>query len=328
MVEEKPELITNVPITAEAREVWLKELFKNELPHGGELFIPSDAFYANGLPRMRAKAMLRQLCDWLGIKPADIKLAFQSDANDHPDGKHYTLFVEPEVLHDEFVLGGFLAMSLTRYLVEDRKNVHLVNADQQGALLADCSISFGLGLVVINGINPTYGWLQTHLGHKNLLLKGFPLPNYTYMLKLFLRSHQVLLRRYGPALTPWAAQRLGVRPAKRPTHAVALVRQHVRLANLKFVGIIWLFILFGGIGIFVILQRPKPVNPAITTTQNDMNRLLNLKKLCEDSLSYDRQYTESTDIQTERVFNAEAARCKSLENQYQAAGQRYNQLTQ
>lgn len=328
MVNEKPKPITEIPVTAEARETWLRELFEGDLPHPGELFVPTDSFYANGLSRARAKSMLRELCAWLGIKPGYVGLVFESNATDHPDGRRYTIFIDQDVLHDEFVLGGFLAYCLTRYLLEEKKGIRLPDMNQQAALLASASIVFGLGVVVMNGLSPTYGWVQTWRHRKSFLLKGFPMPNYTQMLRNFLHSHQILSRRYAAALTPWAAQRLRVRPTKRPFHAIALARHQVKLTNLKTIGITWLLLFIVGLGTFVSLQRTTSTNPKVHAAEEKIEQLHQLKKLCDDSLVYDRQYADLSDIQTERAINADAARCKSLQNQLDSAEQQYNQLKQ
>lgn len=318
--------ITEIPVTAEARETLLRELFYDELPHPGELFVPTDSFYANGLPQARAQAMLRQLCAWLGIKPGYVGLVFESTAEDHPDGTRYTIYVEQAVLHDEFVLGGFLAHSLTRYLLEERKAVRLPTPDLQTALLASATIVFGLGIVVLNGVDPVYGWIQTWR-RKNMLLKGFRTPTYAFMLRNFLRAHQIVSRRYAASLTPWAAARMGQSQSPKPIHAVALARQHTKLMNLKTVGLVWLTVLILGLGVFVSLQRANYGSVEQQEALQEVTRLDQIKQLCYDALVYDRRYADLSDLQAERALNADAARCRSLDNEFKAAERRYYDLS-
>lgn len=323
--EAKP-FITEVPLTAEARELLLEGFFHDELPHQGELFVPTDSFYMAGTSHVRAQQMVRELCVWLGIKPGYIGLEFEHGNKDNPDGKRYTIYLESSTLADEFVLGAFLAYALTRYLLEERKQVYLPATDQQAALLASASIVFGLGLVIMNGITPSYNWLDDLRKRHTRLLKDFPLPNYTFMTRSFLRKHLIPQDAFLHSAAPWTTKRLGLRRSKRPSHAVLDTQHKVKVENMKLIGLCWTTVMLVGIGMFAAAVRVRPVPAGVQTAQQQANQAQQLAKLCKDSLAYDRQYADTSDIQTERALNAEGLRCQSLQNQSDTAAQRYNEL--
>lgn len=311
--------ITEVPLTAEAREQLIARLFADELPHDGEVFIPDDDFYYGAAPRAKAKHMVGVLCRWLGVKPGYIGLEFESGGGEAPDGSRHTIYVETSVLADEFVLGGFLAYALTRYLIEERKQIHLPAPDQQSALLASSSIVFGLGLVIGNGISPAYSWLSYWLKRRTQLLKDFPLPNYSQMTLNFLRKYRVDQTSYLHALTPWAAKRMGLTSAKRLSHAAADARHQVRVANMKLIGVLWILLLTAGIAVFVSVQRIRPLPARLVEATQKARLLDDLTRACKDRLAYDKQYADMSDIQAIRAIGAEELRCQSLQNQSDAA---------
>lgn len=325
MKKTTPPLITEVPLTAEAREEMIEQFFVDELPHVGELFIPNDSFYVSGGHQQRAHHMLKSLCNWVGVKPGSIDLKFDSSETTALDGDHHTIYVDAQVLKDEFVLGGFLAYSVTSYLVEERKQIHLPELDQQAALLAGASIIFGFGIVILNGLSPRYSWLD-RFRKSTPILKGFPLVNYSRMVASFLKQRRIDPALYALCLTPWSARRLSMRASRRPTHAVRDVRHQIRVANLKLVGLSWVILLVVGIGGFTYWQRVKPVPAQVKSARYDLELLTKLTRICQDSLAYQRQYADLTDIQTIRALNAKALQCQSLQNRYYVAEQYLREL--
>lgn len=317
--------LTKVPLTAEAREKLLEELFADELPHPGELFIPDDSFYNANTGHKQAEHMMKLLCRWLGIKPGYIGLEFEFSKNTTVDGRRYTIYIELSTLKDEFVLGGFLAHALTCYLVEQRKQIHLPDTDQHAALLASASIMFGLAIVVMNGLDPSYNLLQ-RLKHNISSLRGFPLSNYIQMSLSFFRRHQINQNTFHFSLAPWTEKRLGLKKFRRPSRAVHDVRHKIKVANSKLLGLGWLALLILCLGSFVIFQRIKPMSAKLKTAEQNVSLLNNLTRLCKDAVAYDRQYADTSDIQTVRALNAESLRCQSLENRYNAAEQHYQKL--
>lgn len=321
-------LITEVPLTAEAREQLIIQLFADELPHTGEVFVPDDTFYVSGVTSHQvARHMVRQLCQWLGIKPGYIGLEFESGGGDRVDGSRYTIYLESAVLRDEFVLGGFLALVLTRYLLEERKQIRLPAHDQQASLLASASIVFGLGLVVSNGLRPSYKLVNRFQRSRTSLLKGFPLANYEHMTLNFLRKYQVDHISYSHSLTPWAAKRMGVHAGKRLSHAVKAAQHKNRVASWKLAGVIWIGVVAFGIGGFVVLQHTKPLPAEAAAAKQTMALYQQLARACNDRVAYDQQYSDSGDIQAIRALNAEKQRCQSLQNQYEAAKQKYQSIS-
>lgn len=319
-------LITEVPLTAEAREKFINQLFMDELPHQGEVFVPDDDFYRGSTAPKKAAHMVKMLCRWLGIKPGYINLELESGGTEVPDGSHYTIYVETSVLKDEFILGAYLAHALTRYLVEERKQVHLPETDQQAALLAGASVIFGLGPVIMNGLNPAYSW-ASDLRPSGHLLKNFPLSSYSHMTRNFLRKYRIDQASYLHSLTPWAVRRLGLPPSRHPSHAVRDARHSRRVANSKLAGVCWVVVLVIGISGFVFVQRVRPQSAETIEASQKVLLLHELTRVCADQLAYERQYADISDIQTVRALNAEALRCKSLQNHYEAAQRRLEDQT-
>lgn len=322
-------VINAIPLTAEAREELLGSLFFDQLPHLGELFIPDDAFYIGTTPRKLATHMAKILCTWLGVKPGYIELTFISKiGHDIPDGKRYRIYIDVTTLADEFVLGGFLALELTRYVVEERGQIYLPGADQQTALLASASIMCGLGVAVMNGMCSAYNWFGYYGKCSTVpLLQHFPSHSYAQMTRNFLKQHLINPSGYAHCLTPWTSQRLGMPESKQSNHAIRDLNHRIKAKKLKLAGLLWLALLTIGVGGFTLFIRVRPVPLKLREAQQQAVMLGNLEHLCTDSLNYKRQYADSNDIQTERALGAEFLRCQSLRNQSHAAEQRVRQLS-
>lgn len=319
-------LTTKVPLTSDAREDFIEQLFTNELPHTGELFIPDDSFYKSGGGPRQAHHMVRSLCCWLGIKPGYIELELEALTSTPTDGSHYRVYIESQILQDEFLLGGFLAYALTCYLIEQRKQVYLPDTDQQAILLATASTIFGLSAVIMNGTSPSYGLLNRF--HKQTqLLRGFPLQNYTHMMRTYMHRNRIDATSFNSFLSPWARKCLGLKKPKQQSLAVTDTKHRIRVANSKVYGIAWLLVLLVGVSGFAYFQRAKPLPKELPGAQEKSRLYAELTRLCKERLTYDSQYADLSDIQTQRALNAQALGCQSLQNQYNAAEQRLQQLS-
>ncbi|HSX46796.1 MAG TPA: hypothetical protein VLF87_02295 [Patescibacteria group bacterium] len=314
-------LITDVPVAAEAREALLERLFASQLPHNGELFVPGDDFYGHQSPREQAGHMLVQLCTWLGIKPGYIALEIENSDRDVPASR-YRIYIDQSSLINEFVLAAVLAHALCRYLLEERKQIRLPLPDQQAALLTTATVLFGLGLVISNGMVPGHAWLPNGRVKKSTLttlLPDIPTEQYTHLLKGFLRRYDIPLSVYAFALAPWTAHRLKVPLPHHTTKVVAAAKHRVLMERMKLAGVAWLLFVSLGIGSFVLFQRAKPFSPQFKAANDQVSLLAQLIQTCESQVAYDRQYTDTSDIQSQRVVQAEDNRCQSLHNQYDSA---------
>ncbi|MES2971575.1 MAG: hypothetical protein V4702_04595 [Patescibacteria group bacterium] len=322
MVKSNPSL-TNVPLTAESREKLLDSLFGDLLPHPGEIFIPDDDFYlADCSAKQRAKHMTRLLCRWLGIKPGYIGLKFESGHSDKVSAKRYTIYIEPSLQEDEFVLGAFLAYSLTQYLIEERKQIQLTNANEQAALLANGSVLFGLSLVILNERMPRHIWHGPVKGPPTILPSSFPYQAYLKLVRNYLLKYRIEPASYDYCLTPGASKDLEVSASKRPTHAVRDLRHQIRVTGLKLVGVSWIIILIFSISGFTFIQRAGSASKNTNEAHQTADFYNNLMRSCNSELVYTRQYSDQADIQTLRALNAEELECQSLKNQYEAAQQK------
>ncbi len=324
MTKQEPAPVIEIPLTAEARMALLNSLFADDLPHLGELFVPDDLFYSEGGAHKRAKHMTEILCIWLGIKTGYIGLEFEDGGTVGAEGTRYTIYLEESVLADEFILGAFLAFTLTRYLLEERKQIYLPEPSAQASLLASASVMFGFGVVISNGISPAYNVISYMKTKHSPLLKGFPLSNYHYMTLNFLHLHRIPIQTISGSLTPWAVKRLNIAPKGRSIHAVKDARHRIKLANLKLLGTVWLVALIFSLGIFIALQRVHTRTGKSGEAQKNILKLQGLTKLCKDSLAYDRQYSDLSDIQTVRALNAQDLSCRSLNNQLESAQYEYD----
>lgn len=323
-------LITDAPITAEAREALLRQQFMTDFPHDGKLLIPGDQFYVSNTPIKQANSMRDQLCDWLDIPRKQIGLVFEGVSREVNDSTHYRIFIEEDVLHDEFRLGASLAHALVRYLLEDRKHIRLVNHEQQAALISTASILFGLGIVISNGLVPRYPWLEAAGIHKrvrNDLLGDVQPEQFHQQLRSYLKRYRVPVDSYAASCTPWSAHRIGVQTPKRTSHAVYAAKHMVRLTRLKVIGTVWAIFAVFIFGSIIIGYRVAPVDRQQQSAQDQVNLLKQLSQLCHDSVSYDAQYTNTNDLYSTQTINAEKARCVSLDNQYNAAQSDFNALT-
>lgn len=316
------QLITDAPLTAEAREIILRETFDGDLPHDGKLFVPDDEFYVSTAPQKQARAMCDQLCVWLGIPKRHIGLVFEADAHDVNDASRYRIFIESDVLRNEYTLGATIAHALVRYLLEDRKHIRLEAREQQAALIATASILFGLGIVITNGLLPRYLWLEAAGLHQRLkldLLGPVQPEQYHQQLRAYLKRYRIPTVYYAASCMPWTAQRLGIKLPKRTTHAVFAAKHTIHLTRLKVIGTVWLVIVILAMAGFTLLHRVAPINRTEQAAQDQATMYKQLSQLCHDTVAYDKQYTDTSDLMAERAINARETRCKSLDNQYQSA---------
>lgn len=317
--QENPQLITTLPLTAEAREDLLAGLVAEELPHYGELFVPGNSFYVHGTPQARANHMAKSLCTWLGIKPGYIGLKLESAPPTSTQGQRHTIFLESHVLRDEFLLGATLAHALVRYILEERKQIHLLDPMDQLSLVATGTVVFGLGVVVANGLNPS----KFHQKDTNNLLGNLPVSEYGAMLHGFLWQRGVPEHSYMNSLTPWVTKVLG---APKPTHPILAIKHQtheLRSKRYQKFGLLWIAALSLGIGAFLLVQRVRPQTGEARSLQEKIMLLQELKQVCNNSVDYTTHYSDLSDIQVVRRINAEAARCKSLQNQLHEAERSY-----
>ncbi len=322
-------LITEAPLTTDAREALLREQFSADFPHDGKLLVPDDTFYTIANPIKQAKNMQQQLCDWLGIEPKRIGLVFEGQRLDPNDSSHYRIFVEKEAMHNEFVLGASLAHALVRYLIEDRKQIRLAARDQQDALIATASILFGLGLVISNGLLPRYPWLEAVGIHKRVghQLLGHVQPGqFHQQLRAYLKRYRITEVHYAGCCTPWTAQRIGIRLPEKQSHAVHVAKHNVHITRLKLFGTAWLMVMIAGLTSVVIFHRAMPVDRRVQAAQDRANFLKQLAQTCHDKVSYNKQYTDTSDVMGQQSLDAQLARCTSLDNEYRSAQADYDSL--
>lgn len=330
MIKTPTPLLQDTPLTAEGRQELLKRLFGEEIPHPGELFIPDDDFYlANVAPRKRAAHMIRKLCGWLGVKPGYVGLYFdQAGTTKEPAGKRHTIFIDARILKDEFLLGAYLANSLTQYLVEERKRILLADINQQAALLANASVLFGFSVVVLNGFCMNKKSLLRRHTYAPILLKGYPYADYLQLSQNYFRKYQIDPLTYSHCLAPKAVKALHIPSPLRLTRAIHDLRHQVKARNMKLVGACWLLLLLLGICSFTLLQRVKPTSSVASEAQQKVLFLNELVRACREALAYDRKYADFGDIQAVRALNAQELRCQGLENQYESANQEYRELVE
>jgi hypothetical protein len=299
--------------------VLLREQFHDDFPHDGKLLVPDDTFYVSTTPTKQAAAIRDQLCDWLGINKKQIGLVFEGEAHDANDSSHYRIFVETAALKNEFVLGASLAHALVRYIVEDRKHIRLQARDQQDALIATASILFGLGIVVSNGLMPRYTWLEAAGIHKQVhheLLGHVQPGQYHQQLRAYLKRYRIPEVHFAASCTPWTAHRLGIKLARKASHAVRVAKHQVHITRLKVIGTVWLGFMVIGLSGIVIFHRALPVDQRVQAAQDHVSFYKKLSDDCHDKVAYDKQYTDISDVLSQQTIDAEETRCTSFDHQY------------
>ena len=309
-------LVTSMPLTAEARESWLHDMFSELLPHYGELLVPRDSFYDGPSSHKRAQHVLKNLCAWLGIKPGYVGLIFESDPEEDSGGR-YNIYLESAVVRDDFLLGATLAMALTRYLLEEKKQIHLP-ADEQRLLIGTASILFGLGLVIANGLH--------HEDHDAQLLGSLSASQYAAMLHGFFRQRRIAMRMYQAYLPPWTAQLLDVPKPARLGRIAAEAYHRQRHGRYQTIGVIWIIILVLGLGGYVLFQRAQSESPETRQKHEQLELLQYVHNECVKTYEYNRRFVDTSDLQAERNMNAEAARCQSIGNELKNAQFEYQKL--
>ncbi len=317
---------SNIPLTSDAREKFVEELFQGEMPHQGELFLPNDEFYKGDNPQSQAENMIELLGKWLGIKPGYLGLEFQDVEIKKLRSRNYNIFIDQSLLSDEFALGAKIAFALTRYLVEERKQILSSQIDQQTGLLAYASVEFGLGVVITNGFKPGQFFKKMGLNYNNDILNGYSQFAYSQELVKYTRKYRIDQNNYINYLAPWAAEILGLKLSKNPSHAVRDAIHQVRISKFKFAGVIWILILIILSGVFVIAQKVKPLDKNISQAQQKILLLNDQVKECVSRLNYDKQFTDSSDILAIKTINASELKCKSLQNDQNNAENAYADL--
>ena len=208
MAKSEKKYFSEFPLTSEAREKFVVDLFDTELPHQGEVFLPDDDFYIHSSPHQKAENMINLLGKWLGIKPGYIGLAFESEKIKKKNIHKFYISINQITLSDEFILGAKIAYELARYLVEERKQILPSQSDQRSALLANATIEFGLGLVILNGIKPKRYIKMADKDTTPDILQGFSKTIYSQMIISFSHKYRIDRSRYVHCLTPWSADNL------------------------------------------------------------------------------------------------------------------------
>jgi hypothetical protein len=157
-------------------EKWLKECdeyinkkLKNELKRINNIFLPGENFYVGGEPRDVLLHMATQILDWLKIelKEGELVIDFY-DKIDYPglyteiEGQKYIL-VNSTYKNDIFAIGAVLSHEIMHFYLLGRKNLRMEDTLENELLTDLCTIKFGLGLPIVNGMSYSNSWFSSIL---------------------------------------------------------------------------------------------------------------------------------------------------------------------
>lgn len=317
----------------------LRELLGKNFKHWGELFTPSSNFYPTELDDAGLQAMGRQLLGWLGLRPVGLKIRFApelSEASSYQalDGEH-VIMIQERYRHLPFECAGILARLLLHYVIKDRRQSATVELPNYEELLDLATLYSGLGLVTLNAAPGGDNWssrLRLSLGRFGRIqmpaLGFYSAKQYGQLFKQYVDHFRLEPATWSPYLLPWARRWLprAWRPAAKATRPsfVATAEQHLRVSNLKILGLVFVLVALVGLSWYVSSLRPKRLPPVLQAQYDQIEVLRQAYDACRQSVvAKQRQYDQS-DLFLLRQIEAVESRCTSLRNRYNYAVEQYN----
>lgn len=150
-------------------EKYINKHLEKELSRINGVFLPGDDFYVyDDNPDIVLRYMAANILRWLKIELKDGELGIAFHDMEVPgfytelNGKKFIL-VNSQYKGDIFAIGAILAHEIMHFYLLGKKNLRMED-ELENELLTDlCTIKFGLGLPIINGMSYSNSWFLSIL---------------------------------------------------------------------------------------------------------------------------------------------------------------------
>ncbi len=307
----------------------LKQLFKRQ-----SLLCPEN-FYTPARQSSDLEQMLDRLCKHLGLRiiPSVIfSDRLKQDGMMEIENKHVLIVVNARYTANPYACAAILAHNLCHYLLIHKHGIILNDVSENEKVADLATIYSGLGIVVLNGVRPL-GWRRYLAGLMNLLGKR-QTPGLGYFKP---RSYAVELAQYVSAMhlptdkvashtVPWAQSLLY--KEFRTKGSFPIFMQEARKLHRRSLQRFWLslfiFVCFGIIGGYTLLQKPAFLSEELRLQKQVVSDLLSSYQGCSDRVATLKNEYGVSDPSVLRHIDNELTKCKSLENRYNYEVDVYN----
>jgi hypothetical protein len=308
------ELLTHADKIARLEEIFAAYHRKSDV------FLPSDAFYAEITGPESLEAMASEIFAYLGMKHRSVEFHVDADTAEpvayHRHSGTSRIVLGWHALQDPLLAGSLVAHSIIHHLLEARAKINLGTSEETEALTDLATIHSGLGILVMNGI-----------ADKRSSLGSMAPANYLAECLDYFKEHRVVPSVWQPYVNPEIIALHGDRPLpKRRYRAIIRKRidQHARYRKNLMVGSSLTALFLGIIG-FAILSGPQYLSAEMQAQKDTIDLLRLQHRECEETVQRKERTWDTSDIFMQRRIDADKTRCTSLRNRYNYEVARYNE---
>ncbi len=205
---------------------FIEQNLRDELRKIRGVFLPGDDFYVSGEPRDVLVHMASEILDWMNIKIKKDELVIDFCDDMEPPGLYTEIDGQKHILiksaykKDIFAMGAILAHELMHFYLLGKKKLSKKD-ELENELLTDlCTVKFGLGLIILNGMSYKNSWFTSILllfvgfmywSSEKLSFGYFNPKQYGKLVKKELKQKQITIQEYGGYIQPYARTFLGLK---------------------------------------------------------------------------------------------------------------------
>lgn len=219
----------NEPIRSKGKSVnkkWINEcdafIEKNlhdELKKIRGVFLPGDDFYIEGEPKIILKNMAYKILKWLNVDVDQDELVIDFCDDMEPPGLYVEIEGKKHILikssykKDIFAMGAILAHELMHFYLLGKKDLRMEDVLENELLTDLCTVKFGLGLIIINGMSYKNSWILSILlifvgmmywSSKKLSFGYFDPKQYGKLVKAELDKKYISIKGIGGYIQPYS----------------------------------------------------------------------------------------------------------------------------
>jgi hypothetical protein len=310
------------------------ELLGPNFTHRGEIFEPTDTFYADVSTSDGVRRMAVKLCAWLGVRPSRLTVTYVPRLPEPCIYRHtqdsFTITIDERYTTRPFECAALLTQALMHYYLGFKRQFYLADELQNEEFAGTAAIYCGFGIIMLNGVAAGRRYENLPLMSRKVrdTRASAYISSFSEYIDHFHISPRIILRYALPRARKYLPKTVNAGAPKIADKAPYVrAAELTRRKNLRFLSCVVgaLFVL--GIPTIIFTSRqPKIASPEVRRQRDKVTSLRTLFEQCTDQLTERRGAIDHPDIFTESSINAEANECISISNRYNHELREYNRL--
>lgn len=313
---------TNKVLLTHSDKVLALQESLNTYRHDSDIFLPDDNFYLKINGPEDINQMANTIFRWLKIKHKS--LVFHLDSSqDEPlifskSHGHSQATLGWKVLDDPLYAGSLIAHSIIHHLLAGRHRLIMSESYENESITDLGTIYSGLGILVLNGLENRYNSLG-----------AMAKENYVSEFLDFVSDQRIVNTVWQPYVLPSVIESfIDIESTPTKIGFVGRLESKRKSTKIKYTlaasAILTTILLIT----FYSATRPKYSEADLVEHRYTINILKEQVRYCEKTLEYKKSRWDNSDVFIKRQIDADATRCKSLQNRYNFELNSYNAKTQ